>query len=209
MSTHPEAFKFCAGWALFDGAWFNFGPLFSSLFLETTGLQMGGGLFSVFTLVGVVAGSLGPLAWMYLFPRVRVPLKSWLYLFLGANLFCVFWGCLGIGGSVAIGFKRPAEFWVFQILFMSTNSALLAYNRVVFATFIPKGSEALFSGLIFLLDLLSGWVLPLIQAEIQNATHNLRYSMLLSLGLMAASVPFFMWVRIEKGVAEAKRAVVS
>jgi MFS-type transporter involved in bile tolerance (Atg22 family) len=140
---------------------------------------------------------------MYAFPRVKIPIKTWLFVFLGVNVFCIFWGCLGISGKSAIGLKYAAEFWVIQVLFMSTNSALLAYNRVMFASFIPHGSEALFSGLIFILDLCTGWVLPLIQARIQDSTHNLRYSMLLSLGLMVASISFFIWFRVEKGTREA------
>ncbi|RYP03231.1 hypothetical protein DL764_005278 [Monosporascus ibericus] len=203
VSSHPEAFKFCAGWVLWDAAWFNFNPLLSSLFLETTGLDLAAGAFSVFILLGIVAGCVGSLAWMYAFPRVSTPIKTWLYTFLGVNIFCVFWGCVGISARSAIGLKWPAEFWVIQVLFMSTNSALLGYNRVVFASFIPKGSEALLSGLIFILDLVTGWILPLIQGVIQDTTHNLRYSMLLSLGLMVASVPFFVWVRVEKGTKEA------
>ena len=205
IPTHPEAFKFCAGWALWDGAWFTYGPLLSALFLETTGISFGAKEFTVFTLIGIIAACLGTLGWMYAFPHVRIPIKTWLFAFLGANIFCVFWGCIGISGSSAVGLKHTAEFWVIQVLFMSTNCALLAYNRVVFASFIPHGSEALFSGLIFILDLCTGWVLPVIQARIQDSTHNLRYSMLLCLGLMVASVFFFIWVNVEKGTREAGR----
>ncbi|RYO83146.1 hypothetical protein DL766_004660 [Monosporascus sp. MC13-8B] len=203
VSSHPEAFKFCAGWVLWDAAWFNFIPLLSSLFLETTGLDLAAGAFSIFTLLGIVAGCVGCLAWMYAFPQVSTPIKTWLYTLLGVNILCVFWGCVGISARSAIGLKWAAEFWVIQVLFMTTNSALLSYNRVVYASFIPKGSEALLSGLIFILDLVTGWILPLIQGAIQDNTHNLRYSMLLSLGLMVASIPFFVWVRVEKGTKEA------
>lgn len=203
VSSHPEAFKFCAGWALWDAAWFNYNPIFSSLFLETTGISFAAGTFTVFVLIGIIAASVGTLGWMYVFPRVKLPIKSWLFIFLCVNIFCIFWGCLGISTKSAIGYKYPPEFWVSQVLFMSTNGALLSYNRVVFASFVPYGSEALFSGLIFMLDLCTGWVLPLIQARIQNRTHNLRYSMLLSLGFMIASVPFFVWCRVEKGSREA------
>lgn len=191
---------------LFDAAWFNFGPLVSMLFLEVTGLHLsGGGIFAVFTLVGTVAACLGSLGWMWAFPRVRTPVKSWLYLLLGINLFCIFWGCLGVSANTAVGLKHAPEFWVLHVIYMAASSTMLAYNRVVFASFIPKGSEALLSGLIFILDLCTGWIMPLIQGEIQNSTGDLHYSMLLSLGLMAASVPFFVWVRVDKGVAQAEK----
>lgn len=209
LSSHPEAFKFCAGWALWDAAWFNYNPIFSSLFLETTGIGFGAGAFTVFTLIGIIAASIGTLGWMYAFPRMKtLPIKSWLFALLGVNILCIFWGCLGISPHSAVGYKHPAEFWVSQVLFMSTNGALLAYNRVVFASFVPHGSEALFSGLIFMLDLCTGWVLPLIQARIQNHTHNLRYSMILSVAFMAASVPFFVWCRIDKGSREAGKMLL-
>ncbi|KAK0724093.1 autophagy-related protein 22-like protein [Lasiosphaeris hirsuta] len=206
VKSHPEVFKFCVGWMLFDASWFNFAPLLSALFLEVTGLNLsGGGVFAVYTLVGILAGCLGSLGWMYAFPRVRTPVKAWLYLLLGLNIFCVFWGCIGVSATTAVGLKQAPEFWVIQVVFMAANSAMLAYNRVVFASFIPKGSEALLSGLIFLLDLCTGWIMPLIQARIQDHTGDLHYSLLLSLGLMVASVPFFVWVKVDRGIAQAEK----
>lgn len=159
----------------------------------------------MFTLIGIIASCVGTLGWMYAFPRVKIPIKSWLFAFLGTNIFCIFWSCIGISSKSAVGLKHTAEFWVIQVLFTSTNSAMLAYNRVIFASFIPHGSEALFSGLIFILDLCTGWIMPIIQGRIQNDTHNLRYSMLLSLGLMVASVYFFVWFSVDKGTRQAHK----
>lgn len=208
VRSHPEVFKFCVGWMLFDASWFNFGPLVGALFLETTGIDFAGPIFTVFILVGTVAGCLGSLVWMWVFPRVRAPVKTWLYLLLALNVFCIFWGGLGAGSASAVGLKHAPEFWVINILFMAANSAMLAYNRVVFASFIPEGSEALLSGLIFLLDLCTGWIVPLAQGGIQDKTGDLHYSMLLSLGLMLASVPFFAWVSVDKGIDQAKKQLV-
>ena len=207
ISKYPEALKFCIGWALWDASWFAFIPLFSSLFLQTTGLNFAAGIYAVFTLVGIFSGVATSLVWGYLFPRVKLPVKTWLYVFLGIMILCIFWGCLGMSSSTAVGLKHPAEFWVMQVLFMGAMTAMLTYNRVVWASFIPQGHESLLSGLIFMMDLVTGWVLPFLQGHIQNKTHDLHYPMAVSLALMVFSVPFFVWVNVEKGTREAGKAI--
>jgi len=114
----------------------------------------------------------GSLSWMYVFSRTRIRLKTWAYSFLVVQLVCIVWGCLGISNNIPIGFKHSAEFWVEQVLFMSTSSALRALNRVMFSSMLPKGSEAIFFGLEIVLDLSTGWINPLVQGVIQNNTRS-------------------------------------
>ena len=101
--------------------------------------------------------------------------QIWAYGFFAVQVLCVFWGCLGVSTRVSVGYKHVPEFWIAQFLFMSTSSALRAYNRILFACLIPAGSEVLFVGLEITLDPVTGWINPLMQGVIQNSTHNMRY----------------------------------
>ncbi|GMG05722.1 unnamed protein product [Aspergillus oryzae] len=105
---------------------------------------------------------------------------------------------------VTIGYKHAAEFWVEQVLFMSTSSALRSYNRTVFASLIPCGSEAQFFGMEITLDLATGWINPLVQGVIQDHTHNLRFPMIPNVLLIFVAGLLYVWVDIPKGIEDAK-----
>lgn len=141
---------------------------------------------------------------MFAFPYFTFPVKRWAYAFLVVNIACVLWGTIGISDKVTIGYKHPAEFWVQQVLFMSTSSALRSYNRVLYASMLPKGAEAQFFGLEITLDLATGWINPLIQGVIQANTHNLRFPMIPNLFLMVIALGLYIWVDVEKGIQDAQ-----
>lgn len=204
IKRYPEAFKLCIGWILWNTGYSNFLGLVSSLFLQVTGFSSRDGVYQVWSFTSVIFAVLGSLSFLFLFPRARVPLKSWLYVFLAVNMACVFWGCIGISNHVTIGYKHQAEFWVEQALLMSTSSALRSYNRAVYSSLLPKGSEAQFFGLEITLDLATGWINPLVQSVIQDHTHNLRFPMIPNLLLMLVATVFYVWVDISKGIEDAK-----
>ncbi|KAK5994459.1 Autophagy-related protein 22 [Cladobotryum mycophilum] len=200
---YPNAFKLCFGWILWYTGNSNFMSLLSALFLEVTGIQRGSGVYTVNSFMMVIFACMGSLSWLLAFPYVRMYVKNWAYLFLGVNILCVFWGCLGISSNIPIGYKHQAEFWVCQFLFMSTSSALRSLNRVMFSSLIPKGSEALYFGLEITLDLATGWVNPLVQGVIQNRTHNLRFPMIPDILLMLAALALYVWTDLEQGIKDA------
>jgi MFS-type transporter involved in bile tolerance (Atg22 family) len=204
IQRYPEAFKLCIGWILWNTGYSNFLGLVSSLFLQVTGFGSTDGVYQIWSFTSVIFAVLGSLSFLFLFPRARVPLKSWLYVFLVVNMACVLWGCIGISNHVTIGYKHQAEFWVEQALFMSTSSALRSYNRAVYSSLLPKGSEAQFFGLEITLDLATGWINPLVQSVIQDHTHNLRFPMIPNLLLMLVATVFYVWVDIPKGIEDAK-----
>ena len=131
-------------------------------------------------------------------------MKTWTYLFLGLNAFCIFWGCIGISDNVNIGYKNAAEFWVEQVIFLSTNSALRAANRVIYASIIPEGYEAQFFGLELTLDLATGWISPLVTGSIQDSAHNLRVPMVINLVLIGIAASLYWWTDLAKGRRDAK-----
>lgn len=144
---------------------------------------------------------------MFLYPRLRLPVKSYAYAFLVVNIICVLWGCIGISNHVTIGYKHQVEFWIEQVLFMSTSSALRAYNRAIYSSMIPENSEAQFFGLEIVLDLATGWINPLVMGIIQDRTHNLRFPMIPNLLLMLVGLGFYCSVNISKGIEQSKRSL--
>ncbi|EER23515.1 hypothetical protein CPC735_048850 [Coccidioides posadasii C735 delta SOWgp] len=204
VRRYPEAFKLCIGWVLWNTAYSNYNSLIQALFLEVTGISNGSGVYQVWSFTAVLCASLGSLSFLFIFPRVKIPVKRWAYVFLSVNFLCLLWGCIGINPNVPIGFKNQPEFWVEQVLFLSTSSALRSYNRAVYSSLIPKGSEAQFFGLEITLDLAIGWINPLVQGVIQNRTHNLRFPMLPNIFLMVIAIFLYFKVDIDKGIEDAK-----
>jgi MFS-type transporter involved in bile tolerance (Atg22 family) len=204
IRRYPQAFKFCIGWIFWNTGYSNFLSVNALLFREVSGLSTGDGVYTVWTFTNIIFAVMGSLSWMFLFPRVSFSVKRWAYGFLAVNIVCILWGTIGISNNVTIGYKHVAEFWVEQVLFMSTSSALRSLNRVLFASMLPRGSEAQFFGLEITLDLATGWINPLVQGVIQDRTHNLRYPMLPDLFLMLVALCLYISVDVEKGIEDAK-----
>ncbi|KAF7596207.1 hypothetical protein BBP40_002739 [Aspergillus hancockii] len=201
---YPEAFKFCIGWILWNTGYSNYLGLMQSLFLEVTGIARGSGVYQVWSFTNVIFACMGSLSFLFIYPHVRIPIKSWAYVFLSVNFLCALWGCIGISNHVTVGYKHAAEFWVEQVLFMSTSSALRSYNRTVFSSLIPRGSEAQFFGMEITLDLATGWINPLVQGVIQDHMHNLRFPMIPNVLLIFVAILLYIWVDIPKGIEDAK-----
>jgi MFS-type transporter involved in bile tolerance (Atg22 family) len=205
VTRYPQAFKLCVGWILWNTGYSNYLGLISSLFLEVTGIRSGSGIYTVWSFTSVIFAVMGSLSFLFAFPYVKkVPIKLWAYLFLTINMLCVLWGCIGISNHVNIGYKHMAEFWVQQVLFMSSSSALRSYNRALYSSLIPRGSEAQFFGLEITLDLATGWINTLVQGVIQDNTHNLRFPMIPNLALMLVALVLYVWVDVDKGIEDAR-----
>ncbi|CAG8948025.1 unnamed protein product [Penicillium salamii] len=203
-TKYSEAFKFCIGWVLWNTGYSNHMQLMGALFLQVTGFSRSSGVYSVWSFTGVIFACMGSLSFMYLYPRLHFPVKSYAYAFLLVNISCVLWGCIGVSTNVTIGYKHQAEFWVEQVLFMSTSSSLRAYNRAIYSSMIPENSEAQFFGLEITLDLATGWINPLVMGIIQDRTHNLRFPMIPNLLLMLVGLGLYSQVDISKGIEQAK-----
>ncbi|EQK99450.1 hypothetical protein G6O67_007927 [Ophiocordyceps sinensis] len=204
IRRYPNAFKLCIGWVLWNTGYTSFLSLLGALFLETTGIQRGSSVYTIYSFMMVLFACMGSLTWLFAFGHTRLHIKSWAYVFLVVNILCVFWGCLGISDGVSIGYKHQAEFWVADFLFMSSSSALRSLNRVLYASLIPKGSEAAFFGLEITLDLATGWINPLVQGVIQNQTHNLRFPMIPNLLLMVVALGLYVWTDVNQGIEDAE-----
>jgi MFS-type transporter involved in bile tolerance (Atg22 family) len=149
----------------------------------------------------IVVASMGSLTWMFVFPQLRWKIKTYAYGFLAVHILCALWGTIGISNA-NIGYKHAVEFWVELAISSPATSALRASNRVMYASMLPRGKEAHFTGLELTLDLAVGWINPLVQSVIQDRTHNLRYPMLPNLFLFLVATGFYIWFDIDKGIAD-------
>ncbi|KAI0190309.1 autophagy-related protein 22 [Astrocystis sublimbata] len=202
---YPEPFKLCIGWVLWNTASSNFQSVLGLAFREVSGLGMGDRLYTVYSFLGIAIASIGSLTWMFLYPVLTWKLKSYAYFFFILHVAWCLWGTLGISDNVPIGFKHTAEFWVELAVLNPATSALRACNRVIYASMIPKGKEAHFTGLEITLGLATGWINPLVQSVIQDATHDLRYPMLPNLFLFLVSGGFYLWFDIDKGIEDSMK----
>ena len=150
---------------------------------------------------------IGSLSWMYLYPRLTLHIKTWAYGFLFLSIFTIFWGCLGIGEHINVGFKHRAEFWVFEVVYVSSSSAMRSLNRALYSSLLPEGSEAQYFGLEIVLGVATGWIGTLVNATIQNRTGNLRYPMLPNVFLACIALGFYIWVDTDKGMRDAEKLV--
>lgn len=194
---------------LWNTGYSNFLQLLGALFLETAGIDRGSSVYTVYTFMMVIFACMGSLGWLFSFRFAKLHIRSWAYIFLVINILCVLWGCIGISDSVTIGYKHQAEFWPAIFLFMGSSSALRSLNRVLYASLIPKGSEAAFFGLEITLDLATGWINPLVQGVIQNRTHNLRFPMIPNLLLMLVALGLYIWVDVDRGMQDAETPLAS
>lgn len=205
IRQYPEAYKLCIGWILWNVSYSNFLAVFGLLFREELGLGVSDAEYTVYSFMSFIVASLGSLAWMWAYPRAGLNIKTWAYIFLSISIFTLFWGCLGIKKSLPIGFKHRAEFWVFEVFYVSSSSALRSLNRAFYSSMLPEGNEAQFFGLEIMLGVATGWIGPLVNATIQNRTGNLRYPMLPNLFVLLIGVGLYVWVDADKGMRDAEK----
>ena len=205
IRKHPHAFMYCISWVIWNLSNANFMNLFMLLFRSTLGIGSSDIHFSVFTLTSYILACLGSLLWMYLYPRCKITIKTWGYLFLTFSVFSNFWGCLGIRNLSPIGFKNAPEYWIFIALYSSSSSAIRALNRTVYSTLLPVGNEAQYFGLEIILSVATSWLGAFLIAIIQDKSNNDRIPFLLNQGLVVISLLFYSRVDTEKGMLDVNK----
>lgn len=205
MRAYPEAYKLCVGWVIWNVSYSNFLSVFALLFRSELGLGTADAEYTVYSFMSYIVASMGSLTWMWLYPRCGFRMKTWAYGFLAMSIFTNFWGCLGISSHVNVGFKHRAEFWVFEVFYVSSSSALRSLNRALYSSMLPAGSEAQFFGLEIIMGVATGWIGTLVNATIQDRTGNLRYPMLPNLFLAVIALAIYVWVDADQGMRDAEK----
>lgn len=193
------AFLYCVSWVIWNVSFNNFMSMFLLLFRSTLGLGNSDAEYTVYTFMSYICASLGSLAWMVLYSKFKFNVKYWGYLFLSFSVFSNFWGCLGINHATTVGFQHRWEFWVFEVFYSATSSAMRSLNRCVYSLLLPKGDEAQYFGLEIMLGVATGWIGSLVNAVIQDRTNDDRYPFLPNMFLVLISLVLYYFVDLEKG----------
>lgn len=205
IKQYPNAFLLCIAWALWNVTMGNFMSVFVLLFRTTLGVGSSDPEYTVYTFMSYVVSSVGSLCWMALYPQLPLRMKTWAYIFLGVSLWANFWGCLGISDTVGVGFKHRWEFWVFEVVYTMSTSALRCLNRVLYSTLLPEGEEAQFFGLEVMLGVAVGWIGNLVNATIQDRTGSDRYPFLPNLFLVVLSIAIYAVCDTERGMEQVSK----
>lgn len=208
IRQYPNAFLLCISWVIWNATYTNFLSVFILLFRSTLGIGTTDSEYTVYTWLSYVISSLGSLAWMFSYPHAGLKMKTWAYNFLAISLFTNFWGTLGISNNTKIGFKHRWEFWVFDVLYSGSSSALRSLNRVLYSTLLPEGDEAQFFGLEVLLGVAIGWIGDLVNATIQDRTGIDRMPFVPNTVLVLVSLVLYILCDTEKGMADAQKLLI-
>lgn len=211
---YKEAFKYVIAWVLWNISYSNFLSIFGLLFRSTLGVGSSDKEYTVWQFISYVVGSLGSLFWMLAYSwicgrqadrkNVR-SIKRSLYFLLSFGFFANFWGALGANSDSVVGFKHRWEFWTFQVLFVSSSSAIRSLNRVVYSSLLPNGEESQYFGLEIMLGLATGWSESLVIAVIQDRTGNSRLPFIPNCCLFGVAVLFYWWTDLEKGMKQVNK----
>lgn len=207
IRKYPHAFLFCVSWVIWNVTYSNFLQLFVLLFRQTLGIGVSDAEYTVYTFMMVIVASMGSLLWLFLYPRCKLTIKTWGYGFYAVSVLSNFWGCLGVNHNSKVGFKHRWEFWVFEVFYTSTSSAMRSMNRCVYSTLLPAGDEAQYFGLEIFLGLATGWIGSLVNATVQDRTGNARMPFIPNCILAVIALVLYYFVDTEKGMEDAEKLV--
>lgn len=207
IRQYPNAFILCVAWVIWNVSFNNFMSVWVLLFRSTLGIGSSDSEYTVYTWMSYVVASVGSLAWMFAYPRTPLKIKTWAYIFLFISLFTNFWGCLGISHHTKVGFKHRWEFWLFEVFYSSSSSALRSLNRTLYSSILPEGDEAQYFGLEIMLGVAVGWIGDLVNATIQDRTGNDRYPFLPNLFLVLISIILYKICDTEQGMRDVNKVL--
>ncbi|KAH9212521.1 autophagy-related protein 22-like protein [Leptodontidium sp. 2 PMI_412] len=145
--------------------------------------------FTLYSMAFTIFGAVTTLAF-YLLQVWRPPfrLEYWLVIGYAIILIIPIWGCIGFVDNIDFGFKNRWEFYIQSLLFNVSNSIVNSVFRVLFSEMVPKGSEVEWFGLQVILSCATAWVSYVANAPLQNATHELRFPLVLCLIMLVLPV---------------------
>ncbi|KAH7031447.1 autophagy-related protein 22-like protein [Microdochium trichocladiopsis] len=140
-----------------------------------------------------LAGNLMSLLAQWLFFGVQswrpvLRLEAWLIVGYALALVIPIWGCIGLSESVGFGFKHRWEFYVQNLILVVSGAIVNSSFRVLYSELMPKGNEVQWFGLQVVLSCATAWVSYVANAPIQNATHQLRFPLILCLLILVIPV---------------------
>lgn len=143
---------------------------------------------SLYALASTISGVICTVGFMAIRPYVPIRLETWLLIGYGIMILIPVWGSIGLSASVfKFGFKARWEFYVQTFLITFTGVVNNTCFRVLFSEMMPPRNEVRWFGLQYVLSCATVWVNYIASAPLQNATHQLRFPLILSLIFMVVA----------------------
>lgn len=135
---------------------------------------------SLYALAATVSGAIASIGFFWIRPLLPFRLEYWLLVCYFIMILIPVWGILGFAG-VNFGFKSRWEFYVSQFFLYASGTIITSCFRVLFSEMVPPKNEVRWFGLQWVLSCATLWVNYVASAPLQNATHQLRFPLVLSL----------------------------
>ncbi|KAM0708126.1 hypothetical protein Q7P35_004776 [Cladosporium inversicolor] len=172
---------------------------------------------SLYALAATVSGAIGALGFFWIRPLLPFRLEYWLLVCYAIMVLIPAWGIIGFAG-VNFGFKSRWEFYVSQFFLYVSGTVITSCFRVLFSEMVPAKNEVRWFGLQWVLSCATLWVNYVASAPLQNATHQLRFPLVLSIIFMVFAfvieiarvfMPYFQndqkkWAAFDKANLEAE-----
>ncbi|KAJ1567908.1 Autophagy protein 22, partial [Cladochytrium tenue] len=195
-------FLFLIGWFIYSDT-FNTISSTAILYAQT---QLG---FSTIQLLilGVeapLAGGIGAFVWNFIQRHTKLTTKQILVIQVCIYAILPLWGVIGFIGPSPIGLKHAWEMFFLAAWHGFLLGGTQSTCRSLFSQLLPPGMEAEFFSLYEITDRGSSWVGPLVVGAINDSTGDLRKGFIFVLASMLFSLPFFLFLNVEKGINQGR-----
>nr|CAG8609878.1 11165_t:CDS:2 [Entrophospora candida] len=143
-------------------------------------------------------------AYLFLFMQQKLSLstKTMVLIVCGLEALLPIYGLFGF--FAPFGLKEKWEIWLSVVFFGLMLGAAQSFNRVLFASLIPKGHENEFFSLYEITDKGSSWIGTLLTGVINDLTGNLRYTYFVLTIMLVLPLFLIATVDVEKGKIDAE-----
>ncbi|KAJ9606976.1 hypothetical protein H2200_008987 [Cladophialophora chaetospira] len=159
--------------------------------------------FSLYSMAGNLFSFAFTLAFFLFQSWARWNMEKWLIFGYALILVIPIWGCIGLA-DVNFGFKNRWEFYVQNLIFYLSGAIVNPTWRLLYSDLVPKGEEVMWFGMQVIVSCATTWVSYVATGPLQNATHNLRFPLIICLIFLMVPV-VLEWCRASLGVFERDR----
>ncbi|KAK5047490.1 hypothetical protein LTR84_006587 [Exophiala bonariae] len=136
--------------------------------------------YSLYSIAGPIMLGVCTIVFYYLQRWARWNLEKCLIAGYFLILIVPIWGCIGLS-SVDFGLKNRWEFYVALLVNFISQALANSTWRILYAELVPKGEEMTWFGLQIVLSCSTTWISYVANGPLQNATHQLRFPLVLCL----------------------------
>lgn len=143
--------------------------------------------FILITFLSTLFGVIGAFFWPHIAHSLNFSLLQVLIFILFLSLFIPVYGILGLF-PISIGLKRPIEIYILSMFFGFLCGGIQGYSRALFCKLCPENYETRFYALYSITEKCGSFFGPSLIGYIFHFTHNMRYSFIFLLIVIATSI---------------------